>query len=84
MAIADEPVIEYNLVHGMLAQPDPVPLLRVYGDGRVHVHFPAYMKRAGDYELLLNQVELDELLRQLDDNGIMSFDKARHAGETPA
>ena len=75
-ANAGEPVIEYNLVHGMIAQPDPVPLLRVYGDGRVHVHIPAYMKQAGDYELFFNQIELNELLRQLDDNGIMTFDKA--------
>ncbi len=76
LANANEPVIEYNLVHGMIEQPDPAPLLRVYGNGRVHVHIPAYMKQGGDYELLLNQVELNDLLRQLDDHGIMKFDQA--------
>jgi hypothetical protein len=75
-ATVSEPIIEYNLVHGMLAQPDPAPLLRVYGNGRVHVHFPVYMKKAGDYELFLNQAELNDLLRQLADDGILDFDPA--------
>ena len=75
-ATSSEPVIEYNVVHHMLAQQDPVPLLRVYGDGRVHVHFPAYMKRAGDYEMYMNRVQLNDLLRQLADDGIMDFDPA--------
>jgi hypothetical protein len=73
-ATASEPIIEYNLVHGMLAQPDPVPLLRVYGNGRVHVHFPAYMKKTGDYEMNVSPVELNELIRLLADDGIMDFD----------
>jgi hypothetical protein len=75
-ATPGEPVIEYNVVHHMLAEQDPVPLLRVYGNGRVHVHFPAYMKRAGDYEMYLNRVQLNDLLRQLADDGIMDFDYA--------
>lgn len=75
-ASSAEPVIEYNLVHGMLASPDPVPLLRIYGDGRAHVHIPAYMKGAGDFELLLKPAELNNLLRQLADNGIVGFDHA--------
>jgi hypothetical protein len=75
-ATSTEPVIEYNVVHHLLAQPDPVPLLRVYGDGRVHVHFPAYMKRAGDYELYISRTQLNDLLRQLADDGILDFDPA--------
>ncbi len=75
-ASSSEPVIEYNVVNHMLAQQDPVPLLRIYGNGRVHVHIPAYMKRAGDYELTMSSVELNELLRQLADDGILDFDPA--------
>lgn len=75
-ATPGEPVIEYYVVHHMLAQQDPVPLLRVYGNGRVHVHFPVYMKRAGDYEMYVNRVQLNDLLRQLADDGIMDFDYA--------
>jgi len=73
---AAEPVIEYNLVHHMLAEPDPEPLLRIYGNGRVHVHYPAYMTRAGNYELQLSQPELRTLLRALATDGIIDFDQA--------
>ena len=73
---SSEPLIEFNLVHHMLAQPDPTPLLRVYGNGRVHVHYPAYMKKAGEYEMYLNRGQIIELLRMLSDNGIMDFNEA--------
>lgn len=48
-ATSSEPVIEYDVVHHLLAERDPSPLLRIYGNGRVHDHFPAYMRRADDY-----------------------------------
>ena len=73
---AAEPVIEYNLIHHMLAEPDPEPLLRIYGNGRVHVHYPAYMTRAGNYELQLSQSELRALMRALATDGIIDFDPA--------
>ena len=60
----------------MLAEPDPEPLLRIYGNGRVHVHYPAYMTRAGNYELQLSQPELRTLLRALATDGIIDFDRA--------
>lgn len=71
---AVEPVIEYAEVQEMLAAPDPAPLLRVYGDGRAHVHLPEYMKRAGDYELRLPPAELNTLIRSLAQDGIIDFD----------
>lgn len=73
---AAEPVIEYTLVHDMLAEQDPEPLLRIYGNGRVHAHYPVYMKKAGDYELQLSQSELRTLLRTLATDGIIDFDPA--------
>ena len=42
---------------------DATPLVRVYGDGRVAVHFPDYMRRAGDYELTLPESAVQELVR---------------------
>lgn len=71
---ATEPLIEYNLIQELLAEADPEPLLRVYGNGRVHVHYPVYMKKAGDYELQLSKPELNVLIRSLADNGIIDFD----------
>lgn len=74
---ATEPVIEYNLVHDMIAEPDPEPLMRIYGNGRVHVHYPAYMKKAGDYELTITKKELKILIRELANNGIIDFDRQK-------
>lgn len=71
---SEKPVIVYNIVQHMLVQPDPEPLLRIYGNGRVAVHFPVYMKRAGDYELQLSRQELIALLRSLAQDGILDFD----------
>jgi hypothetical protein len=76
VAADDNLVIEYTLDHHLLAQPDPVPLLRVYGSGRVLVHFPVYMKKAGDYEMQISRAELGELLRMLADKGVMDFNAA--------
>lgn len=70
------PVIEYTLNHEMLAEPDAEPLLRVYGNGRVHVHIPVYMKNAGDYELHLNRNEVDTLVSTLSRDGVIDFDHA--------
>lgn len=41
---------------------DDTPRVRVHGDGRVAVHFPAYMRKAGDYELRLPEPALQALL----------------------
>jgi len=71
-----QPVIEYTLVHSLLVDNDPVPLLRVYGDGRVEVHRPVYMKNAGDFAMQLTPTELNVLLQSLATDGIMDFDAA--------
>jgi len=71
---ASAPLIEYNLMHEMLAEPDAEPLLRIYGNGRVHVHIPVYMKKAGDYEIQLNRSELDALVLSLSRDGVVDFD----------
>ena len=52
---------------------DDTPLLRIYGDGRVLVHFPVYMRRAGDYGLRLDSTELDGLLRTFVQGGLVDF-----------
>ncbi len=74
---AQEPntlVVEMRRTSGEVGDPDPIPLLRIYGDGSVRVHFPSYLKRAGDYELQLSQTEMESLLASLIGNGVMVFD----------
>ena len=68
----DTVVITYSEVPDMLANPDPTPLIRVFGDGEVLVHYPNYMKRAGDYQLFLNPGELRKLLLTV--SGVIGFD----------
>jgi hypothetical protein len=77
-ADATEPVIEYRIIQHMLLEqePNPEPLLRIYGNGRVHAHFPVYMKNAGDYEYQLSRSELNALLRSLSQDGVIDFDHA--------
>ncbi|MCP3956525.1 MAG: hypothetical protein GY719_01595 [bacterium] len=69
-------VVQYTHIHHMLAQRDPQPLMRIYGDGRVRVHYPVYSPDAGDYELRLTPRELRELLHGLAGDGIMDFDQS--------
>ena len=70
-------VIEFTHVEDMLEDADPTPLLRIYGDGRVLVHYPAYMKRAGDYEMRLTDANLQQLLLSLEQKNIFNLSSAR-------
>ncbi|MCH8205081.1 MAG: hypothetical protein IID09_07935, partial [Candidatus Hydrogenedentes bacterium] len=75
-----EPILEYardaDTVVIMLDQVgafrDEVPLLRIYGDGRVLVH----RQTVGDYEMYLSSQEIDVWLRYLYDLGVLKFDQA--------
>ncbi len=69
------PVIHYQQHVHMLSSVDDRVSLKVYGNGRVEVHFPVYMKKAGDYEMTLEKSELIALIRSLSSNGMMDFDK---------
>jgi hypothetical protein len=59
---------------GELAEPAGATSVKVYGDGRVEVHYPPYMKRAGDYTLQLEQEELRSLVRSVAGRGLVEFD----------
>ena len=70
----DTPVVVLKRTSGELGGADPIPLLRIYGNGSVRVHFPSYLKRAGDYELQLSRTEMETLLASLIEQGLMGFD----------
>lgn len=57
-------VISYREVFPEFAGQDSTPLVRIYGDGRLLVFQPAYMKQAGRYEGYLSRSELQTLLKQ--------------------
>lgn len=68
-------VITYH-VETAIESDDPQPLLRVYGDGRAHVHKPWHNKDAGDYQFKLSATELAQLLEDLHADGVFAYDEA--------
>ena len=71
------PVIYYLQNVEMLSRTNDKKTLSIYRNGRVIVHYPVYMKKAGDYEMQLSSVELEDLLKSLSRNGIMDFDESK-------
>jgi hypothetical protein len=67
-------VLRFSESLAALAHPDPGPSLEVYADGRVAVHYPPYMKRAGDYELRLDPGALQRLVASQLARGVAEFD----------
>lgn len=75
------PVISYSETPELLGNPDRTPRVQVFGDGLVWVHYPVYMKKAGDYQMQLSRDQLLGLLREVEP--LIDFDKqavsqARH------
>lgn len=58
-------LVSFREVFPEFADQDPTPLIRIYGDGRVVVFHAAYMKQAGQYEMMMSRRELEELLLEL-------------------
>lgn len=73
---AEALVLSYRDVWAELANQDPTPLIRIFGDGRVLVHHPDYTPRAGEYELRLRRAELETLLASLLDKGLATVEPA--------
>ena len=69
-------LVSYREVWAELANQDPTPLIRIYGDGRVVVHHADYTPRAGEYQLQLRSEELESLLLSLLANGVATFEPA--------
>lgn len=74
-APADTVLVSYREILGEIGDGDRGPSLQVFGDGRIQVHYPRYMKRAGDYTAQLGAAELDRLLASLAEKGVTSFDE---------
>lgn len=55
-------LLSFGEINPEFKDQDRTPLLRVYGDGRVLVHYPAYWKQAGEYEMYLSRAALSSLL----------------------
>ncbi len=58
-------LVSYRDIWAELANQDPTPLIRIFGDGLVLAHYPVYTPKAGEYELRLPPPELEKLLLSL-------------------
>jgi hypothetical protein len=63
-------------VVGEMADADPGPSMQIFGDGRIVVHFPDYMQRAGDWTDQLSADEMQVVLGALVADGLLDLDPA--------
>ncbi len=77
-------VLAFSEVLGELAEADPGPTLRLYGDGRLAVHYPAYMRRAGEYSGRLSPNEMHDLMASLIGKKLVEFDTGKVRGRVRA
>jgi hypothetical protein len=70
------PIVTYREVLGEVGEADAGPTLQVFADGHVSVHYPSYMKRAGDYQTRLTPSQLAALVQSLTGKGLLDFDSA--------
>lgn len=69
------PVVRYQEIIPALQAAEPGPSVEVFADGRVLVRFPAYMRRAGIYELHLSAERRDALFQALVEDGVADFNE---------
>ena len=67
-------LVSYRDIWAELANQDPTPLIRIFGDGRVLAHYPVYTPKAGEYELRLPLPELENLLLSLLAKGLATLE----------
>jgi hypothetical protein len=67
-------VLRFSESYVSIADPDPGSSLEIHADGRVVVHYPPYMKRAGDYEMHLSAGALRSLVASQLARGVAEFD----------
>jgi len=67
-------VVSYHHILGAIGDADKGPSLKIYGDGHMVVHYPPYMKKAGEYTLELTQGDMNRLLRSLIAKKVLEFD----------
>ncbi len=71
---AENVVIRFQEVLGEFADGDRGPSIEIYGDGTARVHYPVFMKRAGDYTTQLDAADMDRLIAIVAGGGLLNFD----------
>ncbi|MDA8020058.1 MAG: hypothetical protein MPN21_21680 [Thermoanaerobaculia bacterium] len=69
-------VLELTARGAATVDPTQGPFLRIFGDGRVHVRLPPYVRlHPGDHEAYLSHSDLQALLAMCASKGLMEFDR---------
>lgn len=69
-----ELLLTYQHEFGLMEEADNAVTLRVFKDGIVEVHYPIFMRLAGDYRYQISQPELENLALSLHQLGVDQFD----------
>ena len=75
-----EPVLTFKSTHDLLPA-DDIHWVEFYEDGTVLIHYPVYMKKAGDYVVQLSADEILDILRLLVDPLVLNFDREQVEAE---
>jgi len=67
-------IVRFEEVVGAIEDADRGRSLEIYGDGRFEIHYPHYMKRAGDYQGRLSPADLRRFMRKLVRRGAADVD----------
>lgn len=70
----DQLILAYHVSLDELVERDTTPRVRIYGDGKVIVHYSKVYRKAGDYSLILTENEIEEILQLISESGILNFD----------
>ena len=84
VAASETPMITLTREHGMVRGVVDKPLVRVFGDGRVLVERPSYMRQAGAYEFKLSSDALAALVGDvaaIADLDVFRLDVRRNAAD---
>jgi hypothetical protein len=68
-------VVRFRETFGELSGAGPGPSLELFGDGRVAIQFPPYMKDAGRYRVQLTPGEMQALVASLVGHGLTDLDE---------
>ena len=71
-----DPILTYKMTHDLLPA-DDVFWVEVYEDGAALVHYPIYMKKAGDYVVQLSPNEVQQIRLLLEHPLVKKFDREK-------
>ncbi len=69
-----ELILEYRREVSMVSGQDNTMRLKIFADGRVSVHYPAFMRRAGEHQSSLTAGELNRLMASMYASGMADFE----------